>query len=412
MAKPAAEQAAPRFSLMAPLHFPGFRLLLAGRAVTFLGEFFGAVAYPLLILEITGKASGLGTILMIGALPRTLLMFVSGVVIDALRPRTVLIVSGLVFGLANMLLAAGVLSGRLAVWQLMAIAVVFGMMQAFYLPSLDTITPEVVPDEQLRSANALTNMAFNAARFVVPLLAGVLVAAKGTAPAFALSGAGFLAFAWCIWAIRQPVLSRTPVQSPLSGFMEGVRHARQDGFTWTVILSAFAMAAGFAITFAIGLPALAKLEFGDGSRALGIMIGAAGAGSLLGASAVGALARVPRQGVVVFGAIALVGLCFALTGLMPDVWGAAVTMFFSGLFHAAAGITIFTLLQMRSAPEVRGRILALFFLAVFGLEPLWLGTGGLIGDLFGARTIMLVGGSFTLLGGLWGLTRRAIWEVP
>ena len=190
------------FPLLRPLGNRDFRLLFSGEAISVLGDQFHFVALAWLALQLTGSGLVIGTVLMTAAIPRAVLMLVGGAFSDRFSPRTLMLTSNLLRGVVVGTLAALVLSGNAQLWQLYVLAGIFGVVDAFFYPAMHTILPMVVAERQLPAANALVQGAEQFAGLVGPALAGLLVAAVQTGPAFAIDSASFIISALCLALLR------------------------------------------------------------------------------------------------------------------------------------------------------------------------------------------------------------------
>ena len=402
--------ATPSVGLLAPLGHRDYRWALGGRLFSLTGDFAQSVILAVLVLDITQRPSGWGTLLTLQAVPRVLLMLVGGVAVDHFQARSVMLASNLLQALTLAALLGWSLLGEIELAHLYAYAVVSGVAFAFFLPASQSIVPELLPREQVRGGNALWLMAFHLARFIGPPVVGTLVAVAGHVAALAATVTMFLLGAAALGPIHSGP-STLASGSPLAQMREGLRAARRDEAVWAIILLATVYNFGNAAATFVGLPTLAKLELGAGDQGVGILYGALGAGALVGALATGLVAGIPRQGVV--GAITNFGggLPLVAAALMPSIWTAVPLLVVAGAFQSAGGVIFLTLVQTRTAPEVRGRVMALLSLSLFGLTPLAYGVGGLLGDVLGPRGILAAGGGAIVLTGLILLCYKAVRDV-
>jgi MFS family permease len=310
---------------------------------------------------------------------------------------------GLVGGALAGLLAAG----HAAAWQLYVYAAAVGVLYAFVVPAQQAIVPSLVPGERMRSAFALNTMTFNLMMFLVPPAAGVLVAGAGAALAFAVMAGCCAAGALCLLVVRPAAVAPKAAASPLAQLREGLVVVRRDALLLTATAAAWVYSLGFTGVAQVGVPALAKLDLGAGDRGIGVLFGASGAGALLGAVAVGAVPRVPRQGLVACGTLVAMGLGLAAVAGAPTLTAAAACLFAAGVARAFTAVTYTTLVQTQAPAEARGRVMALFMLGVTGLAPLSLGLGGLLADALGPRGVFVAGGAAIGAAGLLCLARPA-----
>ena len=155
MAATAPTTPAPRFGLLRPLASRDFRLVWAGQAVSLLGDQFHLVALAWLVLDLTGSGLALGAVLMAASIPRAVLIIVGGALADRFAPRRLMLASDIARSATVGILAVLILTGRVELWQLVVMGVVFGIVDALFFPAMNAIVPSLVPPDRLPAANAL-----------------------------------------------------------------------------------------------------------------------------------------------------------------------------------------------------------------------------------------------------------------
>jgi MFS family permease len=402
-----------RVPLLAPLRETNYALFWGSNAVSLAGTQFQAVALAMLALQLTQSTAILGTLLMLQFIPRTLLMLAGGVMADRFRPYTVLWTGNILQGLCVCGVVVPMAAGQLSLWHLYVYAAVSGVLTAFTVPASQALLPRLVARERLRSANALASLNLNLSMTLYPPIAGMVVAQMGSLPGFAVNAGSFLLAGLAIWLIRLPVGEAVTgaAGTAWQRLQEGLVAVRRDRVIWTatVSITAFSFATGGAVQ--VGVPALAIFTFDSGSTGVGLLLGANGAGAIAGAVGMGMLPGLRRQGLL--GAIALLGLGVAVTlvALAPSVFVAALLLALAGTLRAALANIYLTLVQDRAPAEVRGRVMAVFLMAVHGLAPLSLGAGGLLGDMFGPRALIAVCGLVVVSCGSYALAQKPFRET-
>jgi MFS family permease len=399
--------------LLAPLTSRSLRWALGGRFFALTGAAAQSVTLALLVLDATGLPSGWGTILTVQAIPQVLLILVAGIAVDRFRPVRVMAASSLLQGLALVPILVLTLLGtdRIELWHLYTYAVVSGVVSAFTVPASQSMVPDLVPSELVRNANALWLLAFHVARFAGPPIASTLAAWSGHPAALAMAILLFLIGTLALLPIRQTAGHRPPREPAWRQIADGYRAARRDPVLSAIIISAAIYNLGASGATLVGVPSVAKLALDGGDQGVGILFGALGGGALVGIGLTSRIAQLPRQGIVAALTDVAMGAALALAGLMPSLWGAVVCLLAAGAFGSAGGVIFVTISQVRCPPEVRGRVMALMSLSLFGLTPLAYGFGGLIGDLLGPRSILLIGGGVVALTGLLLLTCHPIRRI-
>ena len=416
VAAPAGVASRSRWALIQPLRVRDFRLLFSGESISLLGDQFHFVALAWLTLQLTGSGVALGTVLMTTAIPRALFMLVGGAMSDRLSPRSLMLGSNALRTVVVATIAALVLSGHAQLWHLYVLALIFGTVDAFFHPALNTIVPMLVSEGMLSPANALVQIMQQLSGLIGPAIAGVVVAVLNTGPAFAFDAASFAVATLTIWLVRggrrvAPALSdddgTLPARGEAGGLLanigSGIAYAWRDSAIRSLVLLVASTNLAFTGPLLVGLPYLADTRFEGGAAAFGIIISAFGAGALGGAILAGSLRHVPRLGLVVLLTASAMGVGLALLGSVPSVILAVIAMAAIGLGSGFVNVRIIAWLQARTPEAMRGRVMSLVLLGAVGLAPVSLALSGVIID-FGAVSLMFaVAGAIVVVSSLVGI---------
>jgi len=369
-----------------PLSVRNFRLLWIGEGISLLGDQFYLVALPWLVLQLTGSALALGTIMALASIPRAVFMLLGGAFVDRYSPRSVMIWSNFARFVLVALLSVLVLMGTIGIEMLYVFALAFGLADAFYFPAQTAIVPQVLSEDQLQAGNTFVQGTAMLSFFLGPVLAGALIALlghaaaadgapdmQGIAIAFAIDTLSFVASLLTLLMIRIPGVTKQ------AGEQQNVIGSIQEGFAYVwsrMVLRVFFLLI-VAINFlvlgpvTVGIPVLADQRLLEGAAAFGIIMSAFGAGSLLGIILSNVLpAPKPEHfGTVILLVIASLG---ALVALLPLFASTAVVAVINLLLGAIAGyqrMMLFTWLQKRIPQELMGRVMSLLFFCSIGLAP-------------------------------------------
>ncbi|HJT53664.1 MAG TPA: MFS transporter, partial [Candidatus Angelobacter sp.] len=176
-----------------PLRDPQFRMLWIGSAISLLGDQFYLVALPWVILQLTGSAVAMGTIMMLASVPRAVLMLLGGVLSDRFSPRRILISTSCARTAFVGAISVLVWFHILALWHLYLLAFAFGTADAFATPAASTYLPFLVKKDQLVAANSLFQSTAQLTTITAPAPAGLIIKAFGAAWAFMADAISFLA---------------------------------------------------------------------------------------------------------------------------------------------------------------------------------------------------------------------------
>ena len=355
-------------------------MVFSGESISLLGDQFHFVALAWLTLQLTGSGVALGTVLMTVAIPRALFMLLGGAMSDRISPRSLMLVSNALRTVVVAIIAALVLTGHAQLWQLYVLALIFGTVDAFFHPALNTIVPMLVSARFLSPANALVQIMQQLSGLIGPAIAGVVVAATlNTGPAFAFDAASFAVATVTIWLVRggrraaptatDDGTAQRPSEGVLANIGAGVAYAWRDPAIRSLVLLVAAFNFAFNGPLLVGLPYLADTRFQGGAAAFGIIISAYGAGALGGAILAGSLRHVPRLGLVTLLTASAMGVGLALLGNVPTVLLAVVAMAAIGLGAGFINVRIVAWLQARTPEAMRGRVMSLVLLGAVGLSP-------------------------------------------
>ncbi|NYJ02742.1 MFS family permease [Nocardioides thalensis] len=372
------------------------------------------VAQDWLVLSIPGNGGAeLGITTGLQFLPILLLSPYAGVVADRFPKRRLLQITQATMALAALLLGVVAVAGEARTEYVYALAFAFGVGAAFDAPARQSFVSEMVGQDDVTNAVSLNSAAFNTARIAGPALAGLLIG---------LLGGGMTATGWVILAnavsyfaviVQLERMDTAALHSPRPAgcrpgmLLEGVRYLAGQPKMLMILVVVF-FAGTFGMNFQMTSALMATEEFGKGAGEFGLLGSALAVGSLTGALLAAGRTRV-RMRLLLAAGVAF-GVAEIVAGLLPSY---VAFMLFSPLI----GFSTITLLnsanstlQVESDPELRGRVMAIYMTIVMGGTPLGAPVIGWIGETYGARWTLIVGGSLVLLGVLLALVVRAAAE--
>jgi len=404
--------------LLRPLRVRDFRLLFGGESISVVGDHFHFVALAWLTLQLTGSGLALGTVLMVAAVPRAGFMLLGGALSDRWSPRSLMLYSNAIRAVLAGILAALVLSGHAALWQLYLLAGSFGVVDALFYPAINAILPMLVDEAALPPANALMQGSQQLATMIGPALAGLVVAALQTGPAFAVDA---VSFAVATTTILFVVGGRRPTRASAAsgGKSPGVFSTVQAGLSYVwgdpAIRSLILLIAAFNFAFSgpllVGLPFLADHVLGGGSATFGILLSAFGAGAVAGALIAGSLRNVRRLGTIVLTEAIGLGAGLAFIGVAPNVPVAFVVLAAMGTGAGFINVHVISWLQGRTAQEMRGRVMSMVMLGAIGLAPISYALAGAVVDLGPVPLMFGVAGAIVVAASLVGFASGAAGRI-
>src|SRR5919202_1116679 len=361
-----------------------YRLYFLGQAVSQTWTWIDKVAQAWLVLALTHSAVAVGALAACQFIPFSVLGLIAGVVVDRLDTWKTVVWTQAVRMVIAGTLAGIVLAGAVEVWMVYTLAILTGIVLVLDAPSRQALTFRMVGREELPNAVALNSSLFNAARIVGPAIGGVLIAAFGVGPAFAINAASFIAVLAGLLLMDPAALVRTErpevPATLLRGLREGLAYARRSPHVRLVLVMLVAIST-IAMNFNVLLPVLARQTLESGPGVFGLIGAAFGAGALVGGLLSAALARASWKALVA-GAGGL-GVAELVLAPQRSLAPAIVLLFVAGVCFTIYTANSNALLQLRAPDHLRGRVIGFYYFAFNGLAPLggiltgWLAaTGG------------------------------------
>ncbi|MFD0276049.1 MFS transporter [Kitasatospora sp. NPDC127111] len=356
-----------------------FRFLWLSGCVTSLGSFLTYVAAPMQIKELTGSSFAVGLVGAFELVPLIVFGLWGGALADALDRRRLVLLSEAGLGLLTGVLLLNALLPTPVLWPVYVVAALVAAADGLQRPALDSLTPRIVPHDQLTAAFALKSLYHNAGSVIGPALAGVIVAFAGVQTAYALDVLTFAVSLLLLARIRAVPPPTGAGKPSVRAVLTGVRYAwgRKDLLgTYAVDLVAMLFAFPVAI-----FPFLAS-EL-DADWALGPMYAASAVGALAVSATSGWTSRIHRQGRMLVVAALGWGAAMALAGFSPSVWLVLLFLALAGGADQISGIARGTMWNQSIPDAVRGRMA--------GVELLSYSVGPQLGQVRAGGTAGLVG---------------------
>jgi predicted MFS family arabinose efflux permease len=373
-----------------------FRILWLGAGTSTIGTWMQKVAQNWLVLTVSGSAFYLGLDSFLGELPILLFTLIGGVVADRYDRRYLLMASQYVQMACAFVLMTLVYFDLVRIWHILALSFVSGTAQSFGGPAYQSLIPQLVSKEHLPNAIALNSIQFNIARVVGPLLAGVALAALGSAACFGLNGLSFVAVIVGLSMLHVRHVAPTGSETLTEQLRGGLSYVRRERSL--VALTSLAFVATFLglplLTF---LPVFAQKVFQQGVAQYSEMMAFSGAGAVVGALCVAWFGRFSHMGLTALLVQALFGALIVAFSFSRTLWLSHAILFAAG----AALIVVFSLLtslvQLIAPNEMRGRVVSIYMVAFRGGSPLGSLLAGYLASIFSAPSVLAVNGVALML---------------
>jgi MFS family permease len=384
----------PDGSMFAALAVPNFRRYVSGQSLSLIGTWVETVAQALLVLRLTHSGTILGLTTAARYAPILLLSPYAGLLVDRYAKRHILLVTQIGLGLVSAALGAAVLTGDVRLWQVVVLAVLFGILSAVDNPARQAFVQEVVGRDLIRNAVTLNTTSVNVARVIGPTVAAVLVATVGIGWCFVVNAVSFGFVVASLLRLDPRALHPVPPVPRRRGQLRaGLRYAARVPAIARPLLM-MALVGTFTFEFEVSLPLLAETTFHGTSTTYSWLIGALGAGAVLGGLYAARSARtgVARLTKAAFGYAIAVALVAVAPTLVTAIAACVLVGVASVIFLTTGNATI----QLASDPDYRGRVTALWSMALVGTTPIGSPVVGALSDAAGPRYALALGAAACL----------------
>ena len=387
----------PQMTLLKSLGHRPFALLWSGQTISRLGDSLYSVALAWWVLEKTGSATAMGSVLIFSFAPTLIFLLIGGVAVDRLPRLRVMLISDLLRGFVVAAVTLLAFGGALEIWHIYVASVLFGFVRAFFDPAYIATVPEITPREALTSANSLTNLSRELTGIAGPALGAAIVGMGGTAAAFGLDALSFFVSAACIVWLPPLPPARAAEQraSVLADLRAGLGAVFAQPWLW-ITIAIFALVNVTASgPRSVALPFLVRESLRADVGTLGLLLSFESAGLMLGSVWLGRKTQLRRRGLIAYGASLLGGLAILAIGLPIGVPGVAIALLCHGFTMALFSLIWTATLQEMVPRDLMGRVVSVDMLGSFVLLPVGFGVAGWATDLVGAPAVFLLGGTLT-----------------
>jgi MFS family permease len=387
------------------LQHRNFQLFIGGQLISLIGTWMQTAAQLWLVYKLTGSAALLGVFGFANQVPILFLASIGGYVGDRYHRHYGVIATQFASMILAFVLAALTFAQAITVWELILIAFLVGIVNAFDVPIRQSFLVQMVVKEDLPNAIALNSSIFNGARVVGPAIAGFALAWKGPAWCFLINGLSFLAVLAALLAMR---IQKTPVKrpqgSPLHNLIEGFAYAMRD-LPMRSALLLVSLLSLLGLQYSVFLPIFATDILHRGAKGYGFLMSTAGVGAVIGALYFAG--RKHFTGLARWIAVTslLCGLGLVVFSESHTFWLSASVLLVVGFAATVQMAATNTIVQSRVPDELRGRIMAVYATMFMGVQPVGSLLAGYIARRVGAPLTLAVFGFLVVVGSLIFLVR-------
>jgi MFS family permease len=384
------------------LRHRNFKLFFAGQSISVIGTWMTRLATSWLVYQLTHSALLLGVISFAGQIVSFLLGPFAGVWVERLERRKLLVWTQAAGAIQSLALAALTLAHVITLWEIVALAALQGLINAFDMPGRQSFLVQMVEDRNdLSNAIAINSSMANGARLIGPALAGLVIGAAGEGWCFLIDGISYFAVIASLLLMNvKPMNPRRHKSSMLEQVREGWDYVRTSRPLRTILLT-FAFIGLMGYSWSVLLPIFAGRVLHGGPHTLGWLSGAAGVGALVSALSLAVRKSVLGLTRMLQVASALLGTGLILFGLSHWLWLSLILMVFVGFGMIQTASVTNTVVQSLVAEDKRARVMSYYTMAFFGSAPFGSLLAGTLAQRIGAPHTVMVTGTFCLVCSLW-----------
>jgi MFS family permease len=376
-----------------------YRLFFIGQGISLIGTWMQLVALSWLVYKMTNSALVLGLVGFAGHIPAFLLAPLAGVAADRYDRKRVLLITQSLAMVQAVILSVLVLSNHIAVWHILALSALFGLINSFDIPVRHSFIVEMIGNRKdLANAIALNSSIFNAARLIGPSIAGILIAGFGEGICFLINSISYIAVLATLMALRVAPKAKQALR-------KHVFHELKEGYVYAftsepirAILFILALISLMGVPYQVLMPVFARDIFHGGPQTLGYLMAISGAGAFMGAIYLAGRKNMAGLGRVIALSSGVFGVGIIIFGLSDIFLLSIPVIFIIGFAMMVQMAASNTVLQAIVEEDKRGRIMSLYTMAFMGTMPFGSLLAGSLADSIGAPRTLLIGGVCCIIG--------------
>jgi MFS family permease len=342
------------------------------------------MAQSWLVFELSHSSFLLGLVGFFYSLPIFLFSLFSGVLVDRMNKKVILIFAQVVFMSLAFLLAIFTQLNVVTVNFIMLMAVLNGVVLSLDAPARQSIVVELVGRERLLNGIALNSIAFHAARMLGPALAGIFIATISIAGCFYINAVSFLAFIVALILIRPKATPRDNSNHFIQDLKSGIKFIQKNRI-YLILISIVGVVSLFGLSYMVLLPVLAKEVLNLGARGFGLLMSASGVGSLLAGFVIAGFKDSYKETKFLIVTLYILSFSLVLLALSSSFILSAAILVFVGFSILSSTVIINSLIQAMVPDEFRGRVMSIFILTFAGTAPFGSIIAGSLAQVLGVR---------------------------
>ncbi|MCU0542774.1 MAG: MFS transporter [Oscillatoriaceae cyanobacterium Prado104] len=381
-----------------------FRLYTIGQSLSLIGNWMTQIAQVWLVYQLTNSALLLGVAGFVGQACTFFLASFAGVLVDRWSLRNILLLTQVLSLFHSSLLAYLTLSDRIEFEHIIILSIIQGIIKSCDIPARQVLVPRLMDKkEDLSNAIALYSSMINAAKFIGPMVAGLLIVRIGTGFCFLLDGLSYIPMIVVVLMVKI-----NPRTQKLSSANTHIFTNLKEGFTYAFgfppiksVLLLLALISFMGMSYINLMPVFIKEVLQGNAESLGFIMTASGIGAVSSGIYLTLRKTIIGLGKIMANSTAILGISLIAFALSKSFWIATILIFLVGLTSMLAIASVNTFLQIIVEDDKRGRVMSLFTMAFMGTVPFGNLLSGFLANQIGIVNTIIFGGSCCLVGSLF-----------
>ncbi|MFH1621583.1 MAG: MFS transporter [Candidatus Omnitrophota bacterium] len=367
-----------------------FRIYLIGMFVSMCGTWIQAMVQNWLVYDLSKSSFMLGLVGFVTYSPIILLSLFSGVLVDRVNKRYLLVFAQIAFMLFAFALALLTQFNLITVNLILLISLMNGIVLSIDAPARQAMVFELVGKERILNAVALNSIAFHSARMIGPALAGIFVAIISIAGCFYINAVSFLAFIVALlWIRPKHAANHNPDNHFMQDLKGGINFIKANRI-YIILISIVGAISLFGFSYSILLPVFAKNILGLEIKGYGLLMSASGVGSLLGGFMLASLNKSKSQIKILSFTLIVFAVSLILFSLTTSLVFSILILVLAGFSSLSSLAIINSLIQTMVPNEFRGRIMSIYMLVFIGTIPFGSLLAGSLAHSIGVSSTLLI----------------------
>lgn len=376
-----------------------FRLYMAGQIVSLTGTWMQSVAQNWLVWSLSNSSFYLGLVSAASSLPMLLFTLPGGILADKYFKRRILIATQSLSIIPALLLGIFIDIKIITLLHVALFAFMLGTINAFDVPARQSFLIEMVGKESLTGAIALNSAVFNGARLIGPVIAGLIISLFSISTCFYLNAISYIPVVVALGLIKTEGIPEKKSFSVLKDLGEVTGFIFSEGLIFKVLLLIMAFSL-FGIPYIILLPVISAEVFHSSAGLYGLMMGAAGAGSLSAALVIALRGEISNKKAYIGLFATLFAIFLCLLSFSKEIYLTLALLFLTGFSIISFLATANSLIQHRTPDSLRGRVMSIYTLLFLGMAPAGNLAVGLLASFYGTMNALRILSVLTIIAGL------------